>query len=369
MSNSRERSTFTPDEVALVVRRFALASILAAEELAVGSSRSPKLILRTRSGDFLLKRRAEDASREARVRFTQAVQMELERRGVHVARLIRTDGGGAPALRADGQIYEVFQFIRGVPYASEPRQAFAAAHALGSMHRAMREWVPPVPSPEGNYHAARSMGKLIDRARSTSLALLAKANKVVDEAAFASALHLVGRSYAIAVDRASLGVTGERCVNHADFHPGNTIFAETGAVSAIVDFDSARLEDPILDFSNGLLQFGHPRRRGRDPRRWALALEDALAKPFIEGYAAANPEAEIRDRAGAVPWLMVEAAVAEAVVALARAGRLGPIPGPQVVEHLRTRVDWLVFNAGRISTLVEQCARPQTTRRSSDASS
>ncbi len=361
MSSSRVRATFTPEEVATVVRRFELPLVRAAEELAIGSSRSPKLILRTASGDFLLKRRAEDAAREDRVRFTQAVQLELERRGVRVPRLVRTAGGGAPALRADGQIYEVFEFVAGLPFDGSPAQAQAAARALGALHAAMRGWVPPVPTPRGNYHAASSMDKLVDRARSTSVTLAVRSNLRLDERAFTEALQAVAQAYRVAGTRIDLGDAGIQCINHADFHPGNAIFCADGTLAALVDFDSARMEDPILDFANGLLQFGHVRHRGLDPGRWPVSIDDTLAREWTRGYVSANPEAAVGSRAAAVPWLMVEAAIAESVVALARGGRLGPVPGPRVIEYLRVRIDWLVVHSGRVSRLVAECADFQHT--------
>ncbi|MDA0802343.1 MAG: phosphotransferase [Planctomycetota bacterium] len=356
MSSSRARETFSADEVSMVVHRFALSRVTGVSELAIGSSRSPKLVIRTEGAAFLLKRRADDAAREERVRFTQSVQLELERRGVSVPRLMRTSGGGAPALQADGQIYEVFEFVEGESYQSSPVQAESAGRALGLLHVAMLGWVPPVPTPKGNYHAASSMERLVERARSTSITLAARARMVLDQAAFTEAMESIASAYRIAGTRVDLGDRGLSCVNHADFHPGNAIFASDGSVRALVDFDSARMEDPILDVANGLLQFGHVRHRGADPRTWPVSVDDTLTAAFTRGYVCANAGAAVAERANAIPWLMVEAAVAESIVALARRGRLGPVAGPRVVEYLRTRVDWLVLHAGRISRLVRECA-------------
>ena len=358
MSSKSARSTFSVDEITRVIPRFPLPRIDRVEELAVGSSRSPKLILHTIDGVFLLKRRADEAGREDRVRFTQAVQLELERRGVPVARLIRTRGGGAPALHLDGFIYEVFEFVQGDAYQALPEQALSAGRAIGSFHHAMWGWEPPVPSPVGNYHGASGMPKLLERARETTLKRALKSDDAVDAKKLDEALASIAGAYRVAGTKVDLGDAPPRVVCHADFHPGNAIFASDGTVRALIDFDSARIEDPILDLSNALLQFGNVRRRTNDPTKWPLEIDFKLAEAVVTGYCSACNTSQITARAGAVPWLMVEAVVAESAVPLARTGRMGNVVGSKVLDYLRTRVDWIVVHSGRLATLVESCARP-----------
>ena len=110
---------------------------------------------------------------------------------------------------------------------------------------------------------------------------------------------------------------------HADWHPGNMLFRDNHVV-AVIDYDSSRLLPRIIDAANGALQFSII-GGDEDISKWPEYLDESRYKRFLRGYDEVMllSEAEIRT----IPWLMIEALIAEAVFPIAATGFFGKMEG------------------------------------------
>jgi homoserine kinase type II len=128
-----------------------------------------------------------------------------------------------------------------------------------------------------------------------------------------------------------------RQIVHADWHPGNMLFRDNHVV-AVIDYDSARLLPRVLDIANGALQFSII--GGSDElAKWPDYVDESRFKRFLRGYDAVVllSQAEIR----ALPWLMIEALIAEAVFPIAATGNFGRMQGLQFLQMVQRKVAWL----------------------------
>src|SRR6185503_15189679 len=136
-----------------------------------------------------------------------------------------------------------------------------------------------------------------------------------NEATLAPILKFLGETYRYCCDRVeSCGLmTWPKQFVHADWHPGNMLFRENKVV-AVIDYDAARLLPRIIDVANGALQFSII---GGDENvmKWPDYPDESRFKRFLRGYDEVMllSQAEIR----AIPSLMMEALIAEAVFPIA----------------------------------------------------
>ena len=117
--------------------------------------------------------------------------------------------------------------------------------------------------------------------------------------------------------------TWPKQIVHADWHPGNMLFRDNFIV-AVIDYDSARLLPRIIDAANGALQFSIL-GGDEDVGKWPDYVDESRFKRFLRGYDEVMllSEAEIRS----IPWLMIEALIAESVFPIAATGTFGRMEG------------------------------------------
>jgi Ser/Thr protein kinase RdoA (MazF antagonist) len=347
-SGNGDLARFAPAELAIVCSHYDLGVIRAIRPFPRGSSRSPKVILRTTTGDFLLKRRAPGRDNPYRVAFTHALQLHLARRSYPVARLIGTRGDNNSMLQLGGRIYELFEYVQGRRYEPTPGATGDAGRALAWLHRLVGAgigepgggnrggWEPP----RGTYHDAQG----IDRALASIPDRTGGANirEVVER------LATVYRAASDAAARLGLAQWPEQII-HADWHPGNLLYQPGGdRVAAVLDFDSARLAPRVIDVANGALQFSM-RMDGEDPTRWPDEPDQDRFRRFltrydgVEGCVISTAELE------AIPHLMVEALIAEAVFPIAESGRFAHLDGPPLLRKVLSKADWIAGHTGELS--------------------
>src|SRR5262245_60227244 len=88
MATDRER--FSPSELAVVLSHYDLGLVESAREYARGSRHSPKLLLQTAAGPFLLKRRAEGRGHPERITFTHELFSQLRDRKFPIPQIVLT---------------------------------------------------------------------------------------------------------------------------------------------------------------------------------------------------------------------------------------------------------------------------------------
>lgn len=336
------RDRFLTEELAIVMSHYDVGPIQAIQEFRRGSRRSPKLIISSLKGVFVLKRRAPGRDDLARVMLGHGVQRHLVHRGFPVPRLIETVDGNQTLLRHGGRIYELFEFIPGtrydasLPATAEAGRALALFHKLVADHRAQDSHFAP------GYHAAAGMREQLGH-------IAARGNGAGDLKSLCAAL---GDLYQKASAKAaSTGLARwPTQIVHGDWHPGNTLFRGQKVV-AVIDFDSIRPEPRALDVANGALQFSIT-MSGGDLAAWPDHLDESRYKRFCRGYDSVEGCILSTAELQAMPWLMAEALIVEAVAPIAATGSFAGFPGEDFLRMIRRKVEWLSREAPRLVGLV-----------------
>jgi homoserine kinase type II len=134
---------------------------------------------------------------------------------------------------------------------------------------------------------------------------------------------------------------------HSDWHPGNMLFRGPRVV-AVIDYDSARLQQRVIDVANGALQFSIL-GGGEDASAWPEYMDESRFKQFLRGYHELNQldPAEVL----AVPWLMIEALIAETTIPIAATGSFARMEGFGFLLMIERKVRWLRKHADELSQL------------------
>jgi Ser/Thr protein kinase RdoA (MazF antagonist) len=137
---------------------------------------------------------------------------------------------------------------------------------------------------------------------------------------------------------------------HGDWHPGNMLF-NGSRVSAVIDYDTARTCPRIIDIANGVLQFSIT-MHGHDPDQWPTSLDEGRFKRFCRGYETVKDCVISTAELEALPWLMIEALVVEAIVPIAATGSFAGLSGAAFLRMVDAKTAWLKLHADRLKGLV-----------------
>ncbi len=335
--DDRPRVKFDATEIATVLSRYDLGVIHSAREMLRGSGRSPKIMLKTERGSFVLKKRAPGRDDPLRVGLTHSIQRALAVRGFPLARLVRSKDRTSVVTTAGGA-FELFEYVEGAVYDQSLGATEQAGRALAHFHALLADFDEALVPTGANYHSNPGVQTY-----------LAQIPRLVGEGESAQdTAGALRRFYAEAAkqaDEAGFGGWPLQVV-HGDWHPGNLLYRD-GRVVAVVDYDTAKLGPRILDVANGVLQFSVTRGEG-EPETWPDYLDEARVHRFARGYDLVEgcmlSAAELR----AVPWLMIEALIAEAAVPIATTGTFAGIQGGSFLRMVERKVRWLHGMAGEI---------------------
>jgi homoserine kinase type II len=336
------RERFATDELAIVLSHYDIGILEEVREFPRGSRKAPKLLISTDQGKFLLKRRARGKEDPFKVAFAHALQLFLAAKQFPLPHLIGTKRENNSMLQWKGAVYELFEFIPGQGYPHSLEATFDSGRVLALYHKLLHdfhaEWQPPT----GSYHRQPSIEQGM---KAIPLAIQAA------DPGITTLLQFLHESYAYAAERVEqLGLsTWPKQYVHADWHPGNMLFRDNRVV-AVIDYDSARQLPRIIDISNGALQFSII-GGDDDVSKWPDYLDESRFKRFIRGYDDVSllSEAEVR----AMPWLMAEALIAEAVLPIALTGNFGRMEGLSFLQMVQRKVYWLTHSAEKLVTLLE----------------
>lgn len=327
------RELFGPAELAIVLSHFDLGVIKRIHPFNRGSRKAPKAVLETDTGRYLLKRRAKGKDDPYKVALAHTLQLFLVSRQFPLPHLIGTRRDNHSMLQMFEYIYEVFEYISGQPYDGNLDGTFDAGRVLGLYHKLLLEFQSPYPPPTGSYHDTPQV--------KTALAVVPKQiNKgLVDAEQAGQVLAFISQSYAQAAQAArDAGMDSWPLqIVHADWHPGNMLFLNNRVV-AVIDYDSTRIQQRATDLANGALQFSIL-GGAEDPANWPDYLDETRFKRFVRGYEAATPISE--GEIVAIPHLMIEALIAEAVLPVAATGSFGRINGYLFLNTIARKVRWI----------------------------
>ena len=336
-----------PAELAATLAAWDLPTLRSVEPFDRGSRRAPKVRLETAGGVLLLKRRQPEQAGPRRVAFAHAAVSHLAARGVPVAAPI-PDREGRTAVRRPAGCYELFHFLPGRRPRPDARSAEAAGDMLARVHEAGADFQAPGPAEAGSWHAVAELPRTLEAIPRRVL----RAEPAADAVDLGRCCRFLSRAFQHAAERAAAAMAAPPRLVHGDWHPGN-LLAHGGRLTAVLDFDAARLEPRITDVANACLQFAVD-RPNEDPRHWPGVLAYERIRAVVAGYERVAGPMTAVDRA-ALPWLMIEALVIESVVPIAREGRFGRFAASSFLPMVERKVRWLHERSER---LVDYLAEP-----------
>ncbi len=332
---SGTRQQFDSFELAAVLSHYNTGEIESIQPFPRGSSASPKAIIKCARGVFLLKRRARGRADLNRVAFAHAVQLHLVRRSFPAPRIVATRRDRASFLELRGHVYELFEYLHGKSFDHSPQSARIAGYELALLHKLLAELDTENAPAWRDYHNAEPIN---DRFAEITA-------RLADQPEAMRAASALTEAYWDAAARAQQQGAHDwpRHIVHGDWHPGNMVFRQTEVVG-VLDFDAAHLAPRAIDIANGALQFSVT-RAGEDPNRWPDDLDMERYLAFCQGYdqtpGCLISQAELR----ALPWLMIEALIAEAAVPIAATGRFAQLDGGHFLSMVDRKVRWIQENA------------------------
>ena len=343
---AKEREKFAAVELAICLSHFDLGVVSSIKEFPRGSSRSPKIILESERGKFLFKRRAKGKDDLAKVAFTHQIQLWLAGQNFPLPHLIGTRRENNSMLVCDDQIYEMFEFIDGGPYDGSLDATYHAGHILGLFHKLLDGFECSYHPPTGSYHNAQA----ITQAITNTIHALPLDARPPRDVLTATVETLSDAYHQCAAQAEELGLNEwSRQIVHGDWHPGNMLFQDRH-VLAVIDYDTARLQQRVIDLANGALQFSII-GGSDDPSTWPEYLDETRFKRFLRGYDSVNvvSVAELK----AIPFLMCEAMIAEAVLPIAATGSFGRIKGFPFLQMIERKVNWILSHMTELVAVLE----------------
>jgi len=340
-----QRETFTVEELAVVLSHYDIGVIDSVTEFPRGSRKAPKLLIVSEQGKFLMKRRARGKDDPFKVAFCHAIQLYLASKQFPLPHLIGTRKDNNSMLQWRNGVYELFEYIPGQAYPQTLESTFDSGRVLALYHKLLEgfrsEWKPPA----GSYHMAPAVEQGLRSITTSAPAGLANNPQILP---ILSQLLQMYSEAANEVERQGIDNWPKQIV-HADWHPGNMLFRDNHVV-AVIDYDSARLLPRVIDIANGCLQFSIL-GGDDDVSKWPDYPDESRFKRFLRGYDEVMllSQAEI----ATIPYLMIEALIAEAVFPIAATGQFGRMDGTAFLQMVVRKVKWLQKNAKMLVELAE----------------
>ncbi len=341
-----EREKFGAGELAVCLSHYDLGVVHTVREYNRGSRRSPKVVIGSDRGRFLLKRRPRGVEDLDRVRFSHALQQHLAEQHFPLPRLIETRDGQATALVVGERVYELFEFIEGRNYSGSHPATYHAGRTLGLFHSLLADYRPGWEPSGGSYHDTSSIRAAVGATVEALPPSARPPQEVLDP--LVDDLEARYTACAAAVNDLGLPDWPDQIV-HGDWHPGNMLFRGERVV-AVIDYDTARRQQRTIDLAYGALQFSIL-GGGEDPATWPSQVEPARLKLFLDGYRSVNPIEP--DELRALPLLMCEAMIAEAVLPIAATGSFGRLEGFGFLQMIQRKVRWVQAHQDQLIELLQ----------------
>jgi len=337
---------FATDELAICLSHYDLGIIEKITEFPRGSRRSPKNVIRSERGKFLFKRRTGGKSRIKKVAFTHQIQLALAAQNYPLPHLLGIREDNNSMLIMDENIYEMQEFIKGAEYDGSALSTTQSGHALGLYHKLLEDFQSDFEPLTASYHNAKAIFQSILISKNTLKKKYKKQPSAIDEI-----VEYLGDTYrhcAESCNRLGLKEWPGQIV-HGDWHPGNMLFRDQ-LVVAVIDYDTARQQQRIIDLANGALQFSIM-GGGDEPTKWPEHLDLKRFKTFLKGYDSVN--IITTDELKVIPYLMCEAMIAEAVLPIASTGAFGRFDGLSFITMIRNKVHWIYENMDKLCSVLE----------------
>lgn len=341
------RSQFASFELATVLSHYDLGIIEKIQEFPRGSRKAPKIVLKTDTGNYLLKRRARGKDDPYKVAFCHSLQFRLADQQFPLPHLIGTKDNNNSMLQLHNRLYEMFEYIKGVSYDMSLEATSDSGKILALFHKLLKDFKPDYETPKGSYHQARPVYAALKAIPGTMKRVEAANNE--EEAKHINDLaRFLFDSYSGAAKKVDeLGLPDWPAqIIHSDWHAGNLLFRGQRVV-AVIDYDAARIQPRMIDIANGALQFSVI-GGGDDPTSWPEYLDESRFKRFLRAYESVPDCVLSVAELETIPWLMIEALIAESAIPIAATGSFGRLKGLGMMEMIERKVKWLQNNADKL---------------------
>lgn len=262
-----------------------------------GGTASPKWIIDTARGRWVLRVRPAEFARREFVEFDHAALSRLAAAGLPVPRpLPRPDG--STWLCRDGLVYEMLSWVEGEPFVEGDEEAIEdLGRTLARFHQVPHGDLPPGKRGRPREDHPDLMAPYLDQLR--DLARTTEERRVLDR--IGMELDTVRRE----LDDGLLPKLPVALI-HGDAHPGNIRFRGS-RVAAIYDFDYLSVQSRTRDVIDGLMFFATRRRSPMDPNdirsmTQAFTFDPARSVILLRGYQQVFPLSE--DERRAMPLLI-----------------------------------------------------------------
>jgi homoserine kinase type II len=340
MADTRTREKFEAEELAICLSHYELGSIYSIKEFARGSRRAPKAVIECDKGKFLFKRRQKGVENIKKIAFTHQIQLALAARNFPLPHLLGTREDNNSMLVLGKFIYEMQEYIVGSGFDASIESTEQGGHALGLYHKLLEHFQSDYEPPKASYHNAKAIYQSVLKTTNILKPDLPQGKAIT------STIMFLGETYRRCAESANnLGLRDWPLqIVHGDWHPGNMLF-HGKLVVAVIDYDTARMQPRIIDLANGALQFSILGGDG-DPLEWPENLDMGRFAAFLRGYDSVN--VITTDELRAIPYLMCEAMIAEAVLPIASTGGFGRFEGSAFLAMIRKKVKWIFHHMDEI---------------------
>ncbi|MBN1942795.1 MAG: phosphotransferase [Phycisphaerae bacterium] len=344
MTDTRERETFGAEELACCLSHYDLGVVFGIKEFARGSRRAPKVIVECQKGHFLFKRRNKGVEEVKKVAFTHQIQLRLAEQNFPLPHLLGTRDENNSMLVLHDRIYEMQEYIVGSIYDGSLPATEQGGHALGLYHKLLMDFESDFEPVTASYHNAKAIHQAIQKTAS------ALQSRIETHPPLRETIQFLQNSYyhcAESVNNLGLRDWPMQIV-HGDWHPGNMLFQDH-LVVAVIDYDTARLQQRVIDLANGALQFSIV-GGGANPADWPEHLDLERFGRFLAGYDAVN--VITTDELRAIPFLMCEAMIAEAAIPIAQTGMFGRFDGGDFLTMIQKKVRWIFSHVNELAGIM-----------------
>ncbi|MDP6636806.1 MAG: phosphotransferase [Phycisphaerae bacterium] len=343
---AKVHATFEAELLATCLSHYDLGIIKGIRKFPAGSRRAPKVIIKSEKGTFLFKRRAHGRDHQAKVAFTHQLQLHLAAQNFPLPHLVGTRDTNNSMLIHEDHVYEMFEFIKGKGYDASLDATFNSGRILGLYHKLLSDFQSDYTPPTGSYHDAGAIHQAIGK---TVGSLPIDSRPTGDEVpTTVKRIEEIYVQSARKVEEIGLPNWPQQIV-HGDWHPGNMLFRDRHIV-AVIDYDAARVQQRVIDFANGVLQFSIL-GGGDDPTKWPEYVDVTRFKRFMLGYDSVN--VITKHEMQCVPHLMCEAMIAEGVLPIAATGSFGRIQGYPFLKMIDRKVRWIQENVEALSSVLD----------------
>jgi Ser/Thr protein kinase RdoA (MazF antagonist) len=343
---AKVHATFETELLATCLSHYDLGIVNSIKPFPAGSRRAPKVVIQSEKGIFLFKRRAPGHDLQTKVAFTHQLQLHLAAQNFPLPHLVGTRDTNNSMLILEDHIYEMFEYIKGKGYDSSLDATFNSGRILGLYHKLLADFRSDYKPPTGSYHNAPAIHNAIGK---TVSSLPMDSRPSGEE--LPTTVKSIEETYAHCAQQIKdRGMPEWPCqIVHGDWHPGNMLFRNKHVV-AVIDYDAARVQQRVIDFANGALQFSIL-GGSEDPEKWPEYVDVTRFKRFMLGYDSVN--VITKHEMECVPHLMCEAMIAEGVLPIAATGSFGRIPGYPFLKMIDRKIKWIQENVTVLSSVLD----------------